>query len=79
MELLFRNNPLAARPIVNVPDEIRSNYVGNALEDNEFQKAMLIGLQGKPTYTGTVPTAVIEKRRARNKSARKSRRINRQH
>jgi hypothetical protein len=38
---------------------------------------ILYGLQRKPIYQGTVPPAVTAKRRARNKAARKSRRINR--
>jgi hypothetical protein len=32
---------------------------------------------GKPVYAGTVPAKVIAKRRARNKRAKISRRINR--
>lgn len=41
------------------------------------QRQMLFALQRKPIYTGTVPTHVVAKRRARNKVARLSRRINR--
>lgn len=41
--------------------------------------AVLLGLQstGKHIYGGTVPPAVVAKRRAANKVARKSRRANR--
>jgi hypothetical protein len=43
-----------------------------------YEKAILVGLQGKPhVYGGTVDPAVVARRRRRNKTARKSRRINR--
>lgn len=38
---------------------------------------MLVALQGKHIYAGTVPPEVVEKRRQRNRVARRSRRINR--
>ncbi len=38
---------------------------------------ILYGLQRKPICQGTVPPAVTAKRRARNKAALRSRRINR--
>lgn len=37
----------------------------------------LRALQDKPTYQGTVAKAVVARRRAQNKAARRSRRINR--
>lgn len=40
---------------------------------------LAMGELGKHVYGGTVPPHVIAKRRARNKAARKSRRINRGH
>lgn len=45
----------------------------------DFAKAVLRGLQDrrKHVYGGTVPDHVIAARRARNKRARKSRRVNR--
>lgn len=42
-----------------------------------FQRQMLTALQSKPMYQGTVSRKVIDKRRAKNKVARRSRRINR--
>lgn len=38
---------------------------------------ILYGLQKKPVYEGTVPPAVVAKRRAKNRAARRARRINR--
>jgi hypothetical protein len=40
---------------------------------------VLLGLNssGKPIYAGTVPSADVAKRRAKNRLARKARRINR--
>lgn len=40
-------------------------------------RGILIRLQGKHIYGGTVPAADVEKRRAKNREARKSRRRNR--
>lgn len=47
-------------------------------EPTRFEKAVLRGLQFKHVYGGTVPPAVVAERRARNRMARRSRRINRQ-
>ena len=46
---------------------------------NEFQQLVFVGLNtlGKHVYQGTVSEAVVSKRRAKNKVARKSRRVNR--
>ncbi|NKY60397.1 hypothetical protein [Nocardia flavorosea] len=50
----------------------RNNY------DTTFGRSILGGLQGfRHIYAGTVPPAEVQKRRARNKAARKSRRANR--
>lgn len=46
-------------------------------EPTEFEKAILMGLQSKPVYQGTVEPEGVARRRRRNKQARKSRRINR--
>jgi hypothetical protein len=47
---------------------------------NNFQARILAALQhGKHVYAGTVPAATVAKRRAKNKQARASRRINRHH
>jgi hypothetical protein len=50
--------------------------------DNRYEtswaRAILAGLQSQPhIYGGTVPEAVVAKRRARNKQARASRKANR--
>lgn len=44
-----------------------------------FQRLILNALQAKHIYAGTVPAAEVARRRAKNKAARRSRRINRQH
>lgn len=57
-----------------------TEYLGSFAQDAEdtpYQKAILKGLQSKPVYRGTVPAAVVAKRRAKNKVARKSRQANR--
>lgn len=45
-------------------------------EPNDYERAILAGLQLKATYQGTVDPVTVAERRARNKRARKSRRIN---
>lgn len=42
-----------------------------------YQHGVLVGLQHKHIYAGTVPPAVIKRRRAASKAARISRRRNR--
>lgn len=44
---------------------------------NPFQFAILRGLQSHPIYQGSVPKAVIAKRRKKNKAAGIARRLNR--
>lgn len=46
-------------------------------ESTRFHKAVLRGLQGKHVYQGTVDPGVKASRRAKNKAARRSRRLNR--
>jgi hypothetical protein len=47
-------------------------------EPTEYEKLILAGLQRKPhIYQGTVPYQVVLARRAKNKAARQSRRVNR--
>lgn len=41
-----------------------------------YQTAILIGLQGKHIYGGTVPESVVRERRAKNRAARRARRGN---
>lgn len=50
----------------------RPNYY-----DTEFARGILIGLQMKPVlYYGTVPEEEVQRRRAKNKVARKQRKLN---
>ena len=63
------NHTLSGRPR---PDVLR--------EPTSFELAMLRGFMQKRTgevYAGTVPWAVVQRRRARNRMARASRRVNR--
>lgn len=46
-------------------------------ERNPYQFAILMALQSKPVYAGTVPEAEIARRRKANKVARASRKRNR--
>lgn len=47
-------------------------------EPTRFERAVLLGLQRKHVYQGTVPDGVVADRRRKNRTARKSRRINRE-
>jgi hypothetical protein len=49
------------------------------MEPSDYQLTILGALQatGKHVYAGTVPAKVVARRRAKNKRARMSRRINR--
>jgi hypothetical protein len=44
---------------------------------SSYQLTMLLAIQRKPMYLGTVPRAEINRRRAANKRARVQRRVNR--
>ena len=46
-------------------------------EPSEYERAILFGLQAKPTYQGTVDPLAVAERRRRNRNARRARRINR--
>lgn len=46
-------------------------------EVTDYERAILVGLQRKPTYQGTVDPVVVAERRRKNRVARKSRRANR--
>lgn len=50
-------------------------------ESTDYAKSILLALNllDKPMYEGTVPAHVKAQRRAKNKVARKSRRVNRAH
>lgn len=45
--------------------------------DSSYARAILMALQGKHVYQGTVPNHVKSRRRAASKVARASRRVNR--
>lgn len=47
------------------------------VEPTSWHKAILRGLQSRKLYEGTVPFSTVTKRRAKNKAARKARRLNR--
>lgn len=54
--------------------------MSHSIQPTALQLAYLSTLQSsRHLYAGTVPEHVIAKRRAKNRMARKSRRINRQH
>lgn len=48
-------------------------------EPTSWSQAILRGLQGRKLYEGTVPFSTVQDRRAKNKAARHSRRVNRLH
>ena len=43
--------------------------------DSEFARGVLLGLQDKPTYQGSVPVDEVERRRLRNRDAKRARRL----
>ncbi|MET8430080.1 hypothetical protein [Nocardia sp. NPDC004860] len=45
--------------------------------DTRWARAILLGLQSKPIYAGTVPDEEISRRRVKNRAARKARKTNR--
>lgn len=45
----------------------------------KFQRVLLMAMQTRPIYAGTVPDAEVARRRAANRRAKASRRINRKH
>jgi len=47
------------------------------IEQSSYQMAILMAMQRKPMYLGTVSHEEVAKRRAANKVARRSRRVNR--
>jgi hypothetical protein len=51
-------------------------HLKSRAEDSPARKDMLLALNysGKHVYEGTVPTAIVAKRRAKNKAARAARR-----
>lgn len=83
-------NPLTGRPITSEPEPVKPHPTRAdreakrkpakplaAIRLAELNHMTLAGLQGKPVYQGTVPRAVVDDRRARNRAASVSRRTNR--
>lgn len=56
---------------------ITAGGLTNGADPGESSRGILVGLQSKPLYGGTVEHATIAKRRNKNKAARKARRITR--
>lgn len=83
-------NPLTGRPITAEPAPVKPHLTRAEREAKrksttpaapvrlaELNHMTLVGLQSKPVYQGTVPRAVVDDRRARNRAASVSRRTNR--
>ncbi|TDP29870.1 hypothetical protein [Nocardia ignorata] len=51
--------------------------MSTTLFDTPYARAILFGLQRKHVYQGTVPEAEVQRRRVRNRAARKARKITR--
>jgi hypothetical protein len=62
------------KPTLKMPDAVKAAFDEGV---NPWAQMILLGLQRKTQYMGTVPHAVKLERRARNKRARIARRINR--
>ncbi len=60
-----------------LPGRIRTASEEDVARQWSPQSQMAIALAGKPTYEGTVPAHVKAQRRAKNKAARRARRVNR--
>lgn len=56
---------------------IAAGGLTNNADPGDTSRGILVGLQGKPMYGGTVEHFTIAKRRIKNKAARKARRITR--
>jgi hypothetical protein len=54
---------------------IAAGGLTDGADPGETSRGILVGLQSKPMYGGTVDHATIAKRRIKNKLARKARRI----
>lgn len=68
------------RPILSEENRVKAAQAGGltgGAEPGGFARAVLLGLQHKPVYQGTVDPAVVAGRRAKNRAARRARRINR--
>jgi hypothetical protein len=71
---------LPIRATGRIPHHQKEKTVNSTILDgqqNSYGLAVLGGLQVKHVYGGTVPAATRDRRRAANKVARRSRRLNR--
>jgi hypothetical protein len=75
------NRPTANQPVLDPGKGKRTPTVwGRWLLDRMgFQRQVLQALQTRPMYQGTANAKAVAKRRAKNKMASRSRRINRMH
>lgn len=64
---------------MNIRDQIAAKLVGKYDPERRESGDMIVALNqtSRHIYAGTVPRAEIDRRRAKNKVARRSRRINR--
>lgn len=60
-----------------LPPWIRTSSDQDVAQQWSPQSQMAVALAGKQTYEGTVPAHVKARRRAKNKAARRARRVNR--
>lgn len=73
-----RATTFKASPVRRVLDTLRTLAASWRTSGATFQRQILNGLQDKPVYQGTANPRKVAKRRAANRVARRSRRINRQ-
>lgn len=55
----------------------RSTTITTSLFETSYARAILFGLQRKHVYQGTVPETEVQRRRAKNRAARKARKAKR--
>ncbi|MFC4373285.1 hypothetical protein ACFO5K_04150 [Nocardia halotolerans] len=65
--------------LMRTPDPFspRSTTISTTLFDTPYARAILFGLQRKHVYQGTVPENEVQRRRVRNRAARKARKAQR--
>ena len=63
--------------VYTTADKHQKRSVMKSVSATPYGHTILHGLQGKPVYEGTTPPREVAKRRARNKTARTQRRVNR--
>ncbi|MFC4128974.1 hypothetical protein [Nocardia rhizosphaerae] len=63
--------------LMNQPDFFSRSTTITSLFETSYARAILLGLQRKHVYQGTVPETEIARRRAKNRAARKARKTQR--